>query len=267
MYSERILSQLLHGKLGRCIMVLLRLVLSLKLHPLPRSLSVARIQVSSSRTFSRCFPSSASLRPPLHVYPTENLADLKSNILEKLVFAAEIIMKVLWRRGQHWLQPWKTFGSKEGRVEIFAKKYSVNKELSPEDIRLELSTIYKCEDKGELSNSKALCLTKFFQSVRTSGWSRFQREVSEVLVRQSLIHGQQWGDWSHHFKGFLVDVSPPPLHWDFRCTFISPRTWPTWKVTFWRSLHLLQKTFWRCCGGEDNLGFNPERLLDRKKAD
>ena len=25
----------------------------------------------------------------------------------------------------------------------------------------------------------------------TSGWSRFQREVSEVFVRQSLIHGQQ----------------------------------------------------------------------------
>ena len=164
MYSERILSQLLHGKLGRCIMVLLRLVLSLKLHPLPRSLSVARIQVSSSRTFSRCFPSSASLRPPLHVYPTENLADLKSNILEKLAFAAENILKVLWRRGQHWLQPWKTFGSKEGRVEIFAKKYSVNKELSPEDIGLELSTIYKCEDKGKLSKSKALCITKVFFS-------------------------------------------------------------------------------------------------------
>ena len=63
-----------------------------------------------------------------------------------------------------WLQPWKTFGSREGRVEIFAKKYSVNKELSPEDIGLELSTIYKCEDKGKLSKSKALCITKDFFS-------------------------------------------------------------------------------------------------------
>ena len=42
--------------------------------------------------------------------------------------------------------------------------YSVNKELSPEDIGLELSSIYKCEDKGKLSKSKALCITKDFFS-------------------------------------------------------------------------------------------------------
>ena len=40
----------------------------------------------------------------------------------------------------------------------------MNKELSLEDIGLELSTIYKFEDKGKLSKSKALCITKDFFS-------------------------------------------------------------------------------------------------------
>ena len=40
----------------------------------------------------------------------------------------------------------------------------MNNESSGGDIGLELSTIYKFEDKGKLSKSKALCITKDFFS-------------------------------------------------------------------------------------------------------
>ena len=105
------------------------------------------------------------LRLPLHVNPTENLTDLKSNILEKLAIAAEkhfegvseektalaLILKDSWTESRD-------------KLENLYEKVLGEQGIVSEDIGLELSGIYKFEGKGMLSRSKALFITKDFLS-------------------------------------------------------------------------------------------------------
>ena len=105
------------------------------------------------------------LRLPLHVYPTENLTDLKSNILEKLATAAEkhfegvteertalaLVLKDSWIESRE-------------QLESLYEKVLGGQGFVSEDIGLELSAIYKFEGKGVLSRSKALFITKDFLS-------------------------------------------------------------------------------------------------------